>query len=63
MADWLGLRGAQARRDAIAEEPKEAETPPSKGTMSQADFFKKPEETAEVKAARAKKLAALLRSQ
>ena len=62
MADWLGLRGAQARRDEMAEEPKEA-APPSKGVMSQADFFKKPEETAEVKAARAKKLAALLRSQ
>jgi len=60
MADWLGLRGAQARRDEMAEEPKEA-APLSQGTMSQADFFKKPEETAEMKAAKAKKLAALLR--
>ena len=61
MADWLGLRGAQARRDEMAEEPKEAAPPTAKGTMSQADFFKKPEETVEMKAAKAKKLAALLR--
>ena len=61
MADWLGLRRAQAKRDEMAEEPKEAASAPAKGTMSQADFFKKPEETAEQKAAKAKKLAELLR--
>ena len=60
MADWLGLRGAQARRDAMAEEPV-ATSAPVKGTMSQADFFKKPEETPAQKAAKAAKLAALLR--